>query len=114
MIYHDHNNTGVVEQNASCQEFLTHDFLGIKCYSCGFMGKVLPKSEEPEFHFEPQDIFSCQDASQFIANIVPPFGNDNQFRGINWPSIIETATIEPQLLVLQAPKGSGKTHELAK
>lgn len=114
MIYHDHNNTGLFEQNASCQVFHTHDFLGIKCYSCRFVGRVLPKSEEPEFKFEPQEIFCCQDASQFIANIVPPFGGDNQFRGINWPSMIERATIEPQLLVQQAPKGSGKTHELAK
>jgi hypothetical protein len=74
MIYHDHDNTGVVEQNASCQVFHTHDFLGIKCYSCGFVGRVLPKSDEPEFHFEPEEIFTCEDSGEFIANILPPFG----------------------------------------
>jgi hypothetical protein len=114
MIYHDHDNTGVVEQNASCQVFHTHDFLGIKCYSCGFVGCVLPKSDEPEFHFEPEEIFTCDDSGEFIANILPPFGPGERFRGINWPDIIERATANPHLFVLHAPKGSVKTHELAK
>lgn len=114
MIYHSHNNTGVVEQNASCQVFHTHDFLGIKCYSCGFVGRVLPKSDEPEFHFEPKEIFTCEDLGEFIANILPPFGPGERFWGINRPDIIERAMTNPQLFILHAPKGSGKTHELAK
>lgn len=126
--FHDHMGDGYYESRPSMQIIHTSRKLRVQCYSCSYRGTCVPVKDEPSYEFREEDVVHIDESNTFIADVakilhdripseVPPpclYPHDASTHGINWLYFKRSTNNHSHLFVLEAPKGSGKTHELSR
>lgn len=102
-----HKHDGVTEEdNPSATVF--HDVyrLEFHCFVCATQFTVYAKTDiEEPYEFHNDEIFSSDNEEAYVADLIDG--------GIPWNCIVDGPT-RRKCVVIQAPMGMGKTHELAK